>query len=105
MKTIEQKQNPLLFREEIKILIEAEKTPSYTEASSLISEKFNKDQEVIVIKKVKSKFGRNTFLITAFVYNSKEDKDKIERAAKKTENKKAGETQEVKKVEATKEAK
>jgi len=99
MKIIEQKRNPLFFRDEIKILIEAEKTPSYNEASSLISEKFNKSIENIAIKKVKSKFGRNTFMISAFVYDSKDDKEKIEKVAKKAGKGKEEAVKETKKEE------
>ena len=77
MKT-EEKENFLLNRREVKIIVEAPNTPNYEEAAKLISEKFNAEKENLVIKGVKGKFGRNTFLISAFIYKSKEDKEKTE---------------------------
>jgi len=78
MKIIEDKQNPLLRRKEVKIVVEAEKNPNAQEASKLVSEHFKTQEENIEIKEIKGKFGRKTFLIGANIYNSKEDKDKTE---------------------------
>ena|SRR3989344_5737972 len=84
MKIIENNENSLLNRREIKFIAEAEKNPSFDEALNLASEHFKADRENIIIRQIKGKFGRNTFLITAFIYKSKEDKEKIERKKKKT---------------------
>lgn len=85
-KIIEEKENFLFNRKEIKLVVEAEKNPNYEEALGIISDKFKADKENIVIKQVKGKFGRDTFLISAFAYKTKEDKEKFERKKKeKTE--------------------
>jgi len=78
MKIIEDKQNPLLKRKEVKIIVEAGKNPSMQEASKLIAEHFKAQEDNIALKQIKGKFGRKTFLISANIYNSKEDKEKIE---------------------------
>jgi len=78
MKIIEDKENSLLNRREVKVVTEAEKNPSFSDAENLISEKFKADKELIVIKNIKGKFGRNTFLITSFIYKNKEDKENTE---------------------------
>jgi len=90
MKIIEEKDNFLMNRKEVKVVVEAGKNPSYDEALNLISEKFKIVPELVVIKSVKGKFGRNTFLISAFIYKSKEDKERFER--KKKEKKAIQET-------------
>lgn len=78
MKIIEDKQNLLLKRREVKVIVEADKNPTMQEAGKLILEHFKTIEENIAIKQIKGKFGRKTFLIAANVYNSKEDKEKIE---------------------------
>ena len=92
-KTIEDKENFLFNRKEVKIIVKAEKNPSYKEAENSISEQFKTNKENIVIKHVKGKFGRNTFLISAFIYKTAEDKEKFE-PKKKQEEKKSEEKQE-----------
>lgn len=78
MKVIQDKHNSLLNRKEIRLIVEADKNPNYDEAMVIVSKEFKSEPETIVIKQVKGKFGRNTFLITASIYNKKEDKDKFE---------------------------
>jgi len=78
MKTLEDKQNVLLKRREVKIIVEAGKNPSMQEASKAIAENFKTAEENVAIKEIKGKFGMKTFLISANVYNNKEDKEKIE---------------------------
>ena len=57
MKTIEDKENSLLKRREIKLIIEADKNPSIQEAAKTIAEKFKAKEEGIAIKQVKGKYG------------------------------------------------
>lgn len=105
MKTeiLEQKNNPLMKREEIKLLVFEEKTPSFSEAEEIIALKFNKPQENIEIQKIKGKFGRKSFLISAFIYNDIELKKKLSakksKGEKTEEKKEAGEKQPEKKEE------
>lgn len=78
MKILEDKNNKLLARNEIKVVAEAAKNPSMAEASKLIAEHFKSNEDSVAVKSVKGKFGRNTFLISANVYKSKEHKDATE---------------------------
>ena len=78
MKTIKDTENKLLKRREIQIVIEASKNPGFVEAQRMIAEQFKAKEDVIVIKKVKGKFGRNTFLVESMIYNSLKDKEMFE---------------------------
>ena len=82
-KILTERENPLFKRKEIEASIEAEVTPSGTDAEKLISEKFSTQLENMKIKKISGKFGSKTFTITANIYNSKEDKDNTEPKSKK----------------------
>lgn len=81
-KILEQKENHLFKRKEIKIIVESPISPSIKDAEKIVSEKFSGNEESIKIKKVGGKFGRNTFLISANIYQSKEDKEKTEKKPK-----------------------
>jgi ribosomal protein S24E len=83
MKILENKQNFLLNRKEIKLVVTSEKNPSYEEAIAIVGKEIKTVPENIVIKQVKGKFGRDTFLIVAYVYHSADDKVKFEPKAKK----------------------
>ncbi len=65
-------------RKELKVVVESAKNPSFDEALVLVAGKFKASPENIVVKKVKGKFGRDTFLIEANIYKTKEDKEKFE---------------------------
>ena len=84
---IEEKNNELMNRKEIKIIVEADKNPTAQEALNVIAEKFKSEEDVIVVRSVKGKFGRRTFLISAYIYGNREAKEKIEPKQKKGEKK------------------
>jgi ribosomal protein S24E len=67
--------NDLMNRREIQFILESSKNPSFAEISKLVSEHFKAPEENIMVENVKGKFGANTFLIKASVYDSKELKD------------------------------
>ncbi len=83
MKVLEEKDNSLLNRKEVKIVVEAGKNPSLQEAGKIVAEKFKSSEDLVAVKGVKGKFGRNTFLISANIYNKKEDKDILEKKKEK----------------------
>ncbi|MBI2630035.1 hypothetical protein HYW76_02960 [Candidatus Pacearchaeota archaeon] len=85
METTSDTENVIFNRREIQIVTEAEKTPSHEEAAKIISDNFKVNSENIVIRDIRGRFGRDTFMIDALVYKTKEDKDKFE--AKKKEKK------------------
>jgi len=74
--------NGLLKRREVKVVVDAEKNPGIASSVDMIAEKFKAVKDTIAIKNVKSKFGRSTFLIDAFIYDSVEDMKRIEPKAK-----------------------
>ena len=75
------------------MVVEAESNPGFADAMKIISEKFKSVEEVIKVNNVKSKFGRDTFLVDSFIYDSLEDRERIE--PKPKEKKKAGEAPKV----------
>jgi ribosomal protein S24E len=79
MEVIKDFKNGLLKRREVKVVVKEESNPGFTKALQIISEEFKAPEENIVMRGVGSKFGRNTFLIDAFIYDSVEDKKRIER--------------------------
>jgi len=86
---IENKDNFLLKRNEVKLKVEQLVNPSYEEAVKLIEENFKAEKDNIVIKSIKGRFGTNSFVISAFIYKTKEDKEIFE--PKKKEKKDGGE--------------
>jgi ribosomal protein S24E len=90
MKILKEIKNDLLKRKEIQFVIESEKNPGLEGSKKVLIEKIKSPEENIVVKFVKSKFGTQEFLVEAFVYNSKEDKEKVEPKIKS--KKKVGES-------------
>jgi len=78
MKTILDTKNSLLKRREVKVLVESQSNPGFAASQSNIADQFKAKEDSIAVKAVKSKFGRNTFLIDAYIYDSAADKLKIE---------------------------
>ncbi len=98
MKILAQRENPLFNRKEIEIVIETNIAPKISETEEFIAKEFSTSNENVKVKKVKGRFGSTNFTITANIYHSKEDKDKIEpkskKEKKKTEEDKSGEKKE-----------
>lgn len=94
MKIITDFNNTLLKRREVKVIMEAPSNPGFEKALNLVAQQFKVNEDTIVIKTLKSKFGRDTFLIDAFIYDSTKDKFLIEPRIKVkktgTENASAG---------------
>lgn len=67
--------NDLMNRREVEIILTTDKTPSFAESSKLIAEHFKAHEDNIMVENIKGKFGRNTFLLKASVYDSKELKE------------------------------
>lgn len=91
MEILKQTKNSLLHREEVVITLEQTVTPSKQEVTKMLSEKLKKPEENIVIEKVGSKFGSQTFTISAKVYDDVKSKDKYETVPKKVRKKQAEE--------------
>jgi len=83
MEVIKQQKNPFLNREEIFIKIKSNSTPTAEE----IKKELKKDEELTVVKKIEGGFGRKTFNVEVFVYDSKKAKDEIEKIPRKIRKK------------------
>lgn len=79
----EQIKNPLLNREEFKIEVISNNTPQKGE----IIEFLKKDSEVSVIKEIQGNFGRDSFSVIVFVYDSVEAKESVEYIPRKVRKK------------------
>ncbi len=91
-KIIEERENPLFKRKEIKISIDAEVSPNRADVLNLLSEKFSVPADTIIIRKISGKFGSKNFTISADIYSSGEEKENTEIISKNREIKKqAGE--------------
>lgn len=78
MKVIKDLKNDLLNRREVKLVMVSSSNPGNINAIKYVSEHFKAGEEVIAVKEVKSKFGRDSFLIDANIYDSEDDKKRIE---------------------------
>jgi small subunit ribosomal protein S24e len=102
IKIIEKKENPLLSRIKVLAEISFEKaTPSNNDVKKQIASEIKADENLVVVKNIYTQYGSTSAKVTALVYNSKEDLEKIEPKPKK-EEKKPGE-QPAEKAEAPKE--
>ncbi|PIO08714.1 hypothetical protein COU59_00410, partial [Candidatus Pacearchaeota archaeon CG10_big_fil_rev_8_21_14_0_10_34_12] len=80
---IQDRENLLFGRREIIFTMESSVSPSRAEVGKIVSEKFSTTPEKIKIKKITGKFGSNNFNVDISIYNSEEEKNKIERKRKK----------------------
>ncbi|RLE46444.1 hypothetical protein DRJ22_01905 [Candidatus Woesearchaeota archaeon] len=104
------KENPILKRKEIEgTIIFQGATPSNKDAAKEIAGQQGTKEECIEMKQIKTEFGKQKATFKAYIYESKEQKDKIEPKTKKQreEEKKAEEAkkkaEEEKKEEKTEE--
>lgn len=65
--------NELLKRNELKIVLVTDKTPSFASVKEMISKDYKKPVENIDVLKISGNFGRKEFDITADVYDDKKD--------------------------------
>jgi len=97
--------NALFNRQEMSFLIENEKNPSFFDMKKIVSEKLSKPEENIDVYGVKGKFGRNTFLVKAYVYDSSDDLEKAVQKTRKQRKEEAKIAEEAKKAVAEAEKK
>jgi len=67
--------NKLLNRREVEVIVTEAKTPSFDEMTKKLGEYFKASEENIMVENVRGKFGRNTFLVKAGIYDTKELKE------------------------------
>ena len=102
-KIIEEIKNELFKRKEVKLEFDSDAAPSTQEILKDLTNQFSVSEEAIKIKGIHGKFGSKTFEITAYIYASKEDKEKTE--VKTKQEKEAEKKIEADRVQAEKEAK
>ena len=78
MNVLKEFENKLLKRKEVLVSEEYEINPGIEKVTEEISKQFKADKEKIVVRRIISEFGKKLFKVEAFVYNSVEDKTKIE---------------------------
>ena len=110
MQVKEDIRNGLFNRQEVRVELKSDKNPGFGDVRKKLSEKFSKSEENIDVYNIKGSFGSSTFVIDAYIYDSKEDFEKAIQKTKKqkgekgeVEKKKAKEEEEEKEREAGKE--
>lgn len=88
MRILEDNKNSLLKRREIKFVMESVSNPGFENSKNVLAEKVKTEKENIAIKFIKNNYGTRDFVIEAFIYDSKQDREKIEPKVK--EKKKVG---------------
>lgn len=83
LKIIEEKENPLFSRKEVKAEFESEVTPSKVQISEEIAKKYSTQPEVVKVLLIDANFGENKVKIDANIYLSKDEKEKYEIKEKK----------------------
>jgi len=78
--------NDLLKRKEVLVSNVYSSNPGLSQSLKDVASKFKVSEDVIVLRRVGNEFGNNEFIIDAFIYDSLEDKEKVE--PKKKEKKK-----------------
>jgi ribosomal protein S24E len=73
-KILHQKKNPLLHREEFILEIKTDSNPSFEDVRNFMK----KDKNLIVVKKLDGNFGSHSFNACVFVYDSEDEKKKVE---------------------------
>ena len=68
-----EKRNDILKRLELSLELESEINPNFSDVKKQLAEQFSKPEENINVSSIKGSFGRNSFLIKAVIYDSKED--------------------------------
>jgi len=99
MEILTNNKNDLLNRPEIKLTLESEKSPSYSELALMDSEEIAKPVENVDILSVYGSFGSNLFEASVYVYDSEDDKNRIKRKTKKQRDADKKALEEAKKAE------
>lgn len=71
--------NSLLKRRELIVSFEHQSNPGFAKTSELLASAFKVPADTIVIKSIQSRYGSAIFVVTAFVYATVADKERVER--------------------------
>jgi len=100
IKKISEVENPLFSRKEFHFEIISQAVPSHEEVKALLKEKFSFDSELLRIKSIKGKFGKQVFDIHVNLYGSKEEFKRIVKKTKQELEKEKKKIEEEAKVKA-----
>jgi ribosomal protein S24E len=75
---LEEIENALFDRKEVKATLESDITPKLTEATEELAKHFSVPAEAIKVRNILGSFGSQVFDIDAHIYKTKEDKEKTE---------------------------
>ena len=89
METKKDIRNELMKRQEVSVILDSEKNPGFVEMAEKLSSEFKVPAENFDVYNIQGKFGRDTFLVKAYIYDSKEDKLKMLDLRKTKKQKKA----------------
>lgn len=88
MEQIHNFHNKLLKRKDIIVRVTGVSNPGYAHMQKSLSEHFKADENLIVIRKINSGFGKNQFDVEFSIYDSEKDKKATEPVVKVKEAKK-----------------
>ena len=66
--------NPLM-RREIEAVLVYNKNPSFSEVAKILADEFKASEDQIMVENAKGTFGKDSFLIKACIYDTKELKE------------------------------
>jgi ribosomal protein S24E len=79
LKITKEHDNLMLKRKEVEASVSfAKATPSNVEIAKALATKLSASEDVVVVKQILGGFGSSSAAIKAYVYASKEQKDKLE---------------------------
>ena len=70
--------NSLMKRREVIAMLSSNGNPGNVQSSKFVADNFKVAEDLISIKKIENNYGSKDFRIHAFVYDSVEDKTRIE---------------------------
>lgn len=99
VKIIQEKLNPLFSRKEVVLEVKNEIVPSKAESVDLVSKEFKCNTMLVRIRDVKGRYGESVFKVTADIYDSVEEFNRIVKKTKQEIEKEKKEIEEAKKAE------
>ncbi len=82
-KLLEEKENPLFNRREMKFEIKEKVIPSKETVKEELAKKYSVDKELVQVMDISGKFGVQIFKVTTHIYKDKEDMNKTILKSKK----------------------
>lgn len=76
--------NDLMQRRQVQVILESEKNPTYADCAKMLADNFKGSEDAVMVEQIKGTFGKNTFIITASIYDSKELKEEAFKRLTKT---------------------